>query len=120
MLTPIVAFFREEFGLPRERVAYGLGIVTLIFGLIRGASAGVDGVTCKESGEPLSNRFRLLNMQEVTGPLDPALFHLSEPQAKARGDLGPQGLGFGAQHRQDGPGNRSSLIRAKRPGAERR
>ena len=34
MLTPIVAFFREEFGWAREPVAYGLGLVTLIFGLM--------------------------------------------------------------------------------------
>ncbi len=34
MLTPIVAFFREEFGLRREPVCYALGFVTLVFGLM--------------------------------------------------------------------------------------
>ncbi|HEX6307827.1 MAG TPA: sodium-dependent transporter [Longimicrobiales bacterium] len=34
MLTPIIAFFREEFGLRRELVCYGLGFVTLLFGLM--------------------------------------------------------------------------------------
>lgn len=34
MLTPILAFFREEFGLNRERVCYGLGLITFLFGLM--------------------------------------------------------------------------------------
>ena len=34
MLTPIMAFFREEFGIRREYVAYALGAVTLLFGLM--------------------------------------------------------------------------------------
>jgi NSS family neurotransmitter:Na+ symporter len=34
MLTPIVAFFREEFGFRREHVCYGLGAVTFVFGLM--------------------------------------------------------------------------------------
>ncbi|HEX2282816.1 MAG TPA: hypothetical protein VHG52_13750 [Thermomicrobiales bacterium] len=34
MLTPIVAFFREEFGLRREPVCYVLGAITLVFGLM--------------------------------------------------------------------------------------
>ncbi|MGH7541874.1 MAG: sodium-dependent transporter [Gemmatimonadota bacterium] len=34
MLTPVAAFFREEFGLRRERVCYGLGILVLIFGVM--------------------------------------------------------------------------------------
>jgi NSS family neurotransmitter:Na+ symporter len=34
MLTPISAFFREEFGWRREWVAYGLGFITLVFGLL--------------------------------------------------------------------------------------
>jgi neurotransmitter:Na+ symporter, NSS family len=34
MLTPISAFAREEFGLGREKVAYGLGAITLVFGLL--------------------------------------------------------------------------------------
>lgn len=34
MLTPIVAFFREEFGFRREHVSYGLGAVTFMFGLM--------------------------------------------------------------------------------------
>lgn len=34
MLTPIIAFFREEFGLKREHVAYAMGVVTLVFGLM--------------------------------------------------------------------------------------
>ena len=34
MATPIMAFFREEFGVRRETVAYGLGVVALIFGLL--------------------------------------------------------------------------------------
>ena len=33
MLTPIVAFFREEFGLRREPLAYGLGALVFCFGL---------------------------------------------------------------------------------------
>lgn len=33
MLTPLLAFFREEFGLRRETVAYALGAVTFLFGL---------------------------------------------------------------------------------------
>lgn len=35
MATPIVAFFREEFGLRRESVAWGLGAVVLCFGLLQ-------------------------------------------------------------------------------------
>ncbi|HJR58427.1 MAG TPA: hypothetical protein VJ813_03475 [Vicinamibacterales bacterium] len=34
MLTPIVAFFREEFGMRREPVCYTLGLMTLVFGLM--------------------------------------------------------------------------------------
>jgi NSS family neurotransmitter:Na+ symporter len=34
MLTPILAFFREEFGVPRERAAVALGVVTFVFGLM--------------------------------------------------------------------------------------
>jgi SNF family Na+-dependent transporter len=34
MLTPIVAFFREEFGMSREPVCYALGFITLLFGLM--------------------------------------------------------------------------------------
>ena len=34
MATPIMAFFREEFGIKRETVAYGLGVVALLFGLM--------------------------------------------------------------------------------------
>ena len=34
MLTPISAFFREEFGWRREPVAYALGGITLVFGLL--------------------------------------------------------------------------------------
>lgn len=34
MSTPIVAFFREEFGLKRERVAWTLGSVVLVIGLM--------------------------------------------------------------------------------------
>src|SRR5688572_14351116 len=34
MLTPIMAFFREEFGLRREPVVYALGALTLVFGLL--------------------------------------------------------------------------------------
>ena len=34
MLTPIIAFFREEFGFRREPVCYALGLVTLVFGLM--------------------------------------------------------------------------------------
>jgi SNF family Na+-dependent transporter len=34
MLTPILAFFREEFGVPRERAAVLLGFVTFVFGLM--------------------------------------------------------------------------------------
>ena len=34
MLTPLVAFFREEFGIPRERVCYTLAIVVFVFGLM--------------------------------------------------------------------------------------
>lgn len=34
MLTPIVAFFREEFGLRREPVCYALGAITFVFGLL--------------------------------------------------------------------------------------
>ncbi len=34
MATPIVAFFREEFGIQREKVAWGLGAVALVFGLV--------------------------------------------------------------------------------------
>ncbi|MGH7662918.1 MAG: sodium-dependent transporter [Gemmatimonadaceae bacterium] len=34
MATPIMAFFREEFGVKRETVAYGLGAVALVFGLL--------------------------------------------------------------------------------------
>ena len=34
MLTPIVAFFREEFGVRRETVCYALGAVVLVFGLM--------------------------------------------------------------------------------------
>jgi neurotransmitter:Na+ symporter, NSS family len=34
MLTPVVAFFREEFGWRREPVAYALGFVALLFGLL--------------------------------------------------------------------------------------
>ncbi|CAN5805312.1 sodium-dependent transporter [soil metagenome] len=34
MLTPIVAFFREEFGMRREPVCYALGFITLVFGLM--------------------------------------------------------------------------------------
>ncbi len=35
MATPIVAFFREEFGIRRETVAWGLGGVVMIFGLLQ-------------------------------------------------------------------------------------
>ncbi len=35
MATPIVAFFREEFGIRRETVAWGLGAVVLVFGLLQ-------------------------------------------------------------------------------------
>ena len=34
MLTPILAFFREEFGVPRERAAVAMGVVTFVFGLM--------------------------------------------------------------------------------------
>jgi NSS family neurotransmitter:Na+ symporter len=34
MLTPIVAFFREEFGYKRENVAWTLGAIALFFGLM--------------------------------------------------------------------------------------
>ena len=34
MLTPISAFFREEFGIKRETVCYALGGVVLVFGLM--------------------------------------------------------------------------------------
>jgi neurotransmitter:Na+ symporter, NSS family len=34
MLTPLIAFFREEFGLGREHVSYALGMVTFVFGLM--------------------------------------------------------------------------------------
>jgi SNF family Na+-dependent transporter len=34
MLTPILAFFREEFSFPRERVAWALGLVTFGLGLL--------------------------------------------------------------------------------------
>jgi SNF family Na+-dependent transporter len=34
MLTPVVAFFREEFGFKRETVAWSLGAVCLLFGLM--------------------------------------------------------------------------------------
>lgn len=34
MLTPLMAFFREEFGWRREPVAFGLGFITLVFGLL--------------------------------------------------------------------------------------
>ena len=34
MLTPVVAFFREEFGFQRERVAWTLGAVCLVFGMM--------------------------------------------------------------------------------------
>lgn len=35
MLTPVVAFFREEFGARRETVAWTLGAVCLVFGLLQ-------------------------------------------------------------------------------------
>ena len=34
MATPILAFFREEFGIARERVAWGLGAVAFLLGLL--------------------------------------------------------------------------------------
>ena len=34
MLTPVAAFLREEFGLRRETVCYGLGVVVLVFGIM--------------------------------------------------------------------------------------
>ena len=34
MLTPITAFLREEFGVRRERAAWGLGLVTFVLGLL--------------------------------------------------------------------------------------
>ena len=34
MLTPITAFFREEFGWRREPVVYALGVIALVFGLM--------------------------------------------------------------------------------------
>jgi len=34
MLTPVVAFFREEFGFRREPVCYAFGLVTLVFGMM--------------------------------------------------------------------------------------
>jgi SNF family Na+-dependent transporter len=34
MATPILAFFREEFGMKRERVAWGLGALVLVMGLL--------------------------------------------------------------------------------------
>jgi SNF family Na+-dependent transporter len=34
MATPIMAFFREEFGVKRETVAYWLGAIALVFGLL--------------------------------------------------------------------------------------
>lgn len=34
MLTPIVAFFREEFGLRREAVCYAVGAITFVFGMM--------------------------------------------------------------------------------------
>jgi SNF family Na+-dependent transporter len=34
MATPIMAFFREEFGVKRETVAWSLGAVALVFGLL--------------------------------------------------------------------------------------
>ncbi|MEO7648329.1 MAG: sodium-dependent transporter [Gemmatimonadaceae bacterium] len=34
MLTPIVAFFREEFGWKREIIAWSFGLITLLFGLM--------------------------------------------------------------------------------------
>ncbi len=40
MLTPIMAFFREEFGFRREPLAYALGGVTFLFGLMHIAWLG--------------------------------------------------------------------------------
>ncbi len=34
MLTPIIAFFREEFGWKREHIAWGFGFICLVFGLM--------------------------------------------------------------------------------------
>ena len=34
MLTPVIAFFREEFQVKRETAAYVLGLVTLVFGMM--------------------------------------------------------------------------------------
>ena len=34
MLTPVVAFFREEFGFRRQPVCYALGAITLLFGVM--------------------------------------------------------------------------------------
>ncbi len=34
MLTPITAFFREEFGIKREKAAWGLGAFCFLFGLL--------------------------------------------------------------------------------------
>jgi neurotransmitter:Na+ symporter, NSS family len=34
MLTPIIAFFREEFGMRRETVCWAAGVVTFVFGLM--------------------------------------------------------------------------------------
>ena len=34
MLTPVIAFFREEFGFRREPVCYAMGAVTFVFGLM--------------------------------------------------------------------------------------
>jgi SNF family Na+-dependent transporter len=34
MLTPVLAFFREEFGVRRESVAWALGVVTFMLGLL--------------------------------------------------------------------------------------
>ena len=35
MLTPVAAFFREEFGIRRETVCYAIGVVVMVFGLMQ-------------------------------------------------------------------------------------
>lgn len=55
-------------------------------------------MTLEEVREPLRNRLWTLNLQEVPGALNRAVFHPREPGSEQHRDLYPERLSLAAQH----------------------
>ena len=60
-------------------------------------SGDLHRMPIEEVGEPPRHRLRTLNLQQMSGALNRALFHLREPGTEQRGDLHPQRLRVGAE-----------------------